>query len=115
MEPLQCAHAGACCTHQGSCVSKPTSSSNALLQACWDGLSDFTLEFGSALLLNLVLRSAGKARCDVLAAPLLELCEALLQHPAPQVRDAACRLSSALLCASYAWVPSDGLRQRLVG
>ncbi len=54
-------------------------------QASWDGLSDFTLEFGTALVLNLVLRSAGKARCDMLAGPLLALCEALLQHPAPQV------------------------------
>ena len=51
----------------------------------WDALSDFSLEFGVALLLNLALRGAGRARCDGLVRPLLALCEALLQHPAQQV------------------------------
>jgi hypothetical protein len=58
----------------------------ACLEQGWEALSDFSLEFGSALLLNLALRSEGRARCGALAGPLLALCEALLQHPARQVR-----------------------------
>jgi hypothetical protein len=49
-----------------------------------DALSDFSLEFGTALLMNLALRTSGKVKCE--ETECLELLNALMEHPNRQVR-----------------------------
>merc|ERR1719359_2123318 len=46
--------------------------------------SEFSLEFGSALLMNLALRSAGKHKCMELDTLTMAL--SLMEHPNPQIR-----------------------------
>merc|ERR1719181_76229 len=48
------------------------------------GSPDFSLEFASALLMNLTLRSSGRRRCNELGA--YEILVGLIEHPNPQVR-----------------------------
>lgn len=48
------------------------------------GSPDFSLEFASALLMNLTLRSSGRRRCIELGA--YEILLPLIEHPNPQVR-----------------------------
>lgn len=69
-------------------------------------LSEATIEYGFALLMNLCLRSAGKAASQQVAAPLVHLCERYLDSKNPQVKiwelqccptASLCRLSSTRL------------------
>merc|ERR1719339_541295 len=46
--------------------------------------SEFSLEFGSAMLMNLALRSAGKRKC--LEHDALTVCLNLMEHWNPQIR-----------------------------
>lgn len=49
-------------------------------------LSDYSLEYASALLLNLCLRRGGKAKCELEIDLTLNVMVALLSHPDVQVR-----------------------------
>ena len=51
-----------------------------------DHLSEFTAEYGSALVMNLCLRSAGKVAAEACAPQLLQLCEGLVESRNEQIR-----------------------------
>ena len=51
-----------------------------------EGLSDYTSQYGTALLMNLLLRHAGKVRAEQLADSLLSLLMDMLDHENLQVR-----------------------------
>ncbi|MEW5305285.1 MAG: hypothetical protein WDW36_007837 [Sanguina aurantia] len=51
-----------------------------------DALSDFSLEYSMALLMNLVLRSAGRAGCVTLGQQVLAVCEDLAEHTNDAIR-----------------------------
>ncbi len=52
-----------------------------------DNLSGYTVEYGTALLMNLVLRRAGKLRCEKPDVDVLGVLNNLLEHPSVQVRN----------------------------
>lgn len=49
-------------------------------------LSDYSVEYGTALLMNLCLRSGGKLRCENISMDLLGTLVNLLEHSNPQAR-----------------------------
>lgn len=49
-------------------------------------LSEYTFEYGTALLMNLSLRSYGRQRCEEIVVKLLSVLMELLLHPNMQVR-----------------------------
>lgn len=49
-------------------------------------LSEYSLEYSTALLMNLSLRTAGKNMCEDLNLGVLQLLQSLLEHENPQVR-----------------------------
>lgn len=49
-------------------------------------LSEYSLEYSTALLMNLSLRTAGKNMCEDLSLGVLQLLQSLLEHENPQVR-----------------------------
>jgi len=49
-------------------------------------LSEYSLEYSTALLMNLSLRTAGKNTCEDLSLGVLQLLQSLLEHENPQVR-----------------------------
>ena len=55
----------------------------ALLQEELEGLSEYTVEYGMALLMNLSLRSSGKRCCE--ECDVLSLLDALIESSNPQV------------------------------
>jgi len=51
-----------------------------------DALSEYTVEYATALLMNLSLRVAGKRRCEEPGVDVLKALNRLLEHESPQVR-----------------------------
>lgn len=51
-----------------------------------DILSEYSYEYGTALLMNLSLRTLGKIKCEDIKASILELLYNLLEHDNSQVR-----------------------------
>ena len=49
-------------------------------------LSDYSIEYATALLMNLSLRSSGKDKCEEPAIELLQVLNELVEHENPQVR-----------------------------
>jgi len=49
-------------------------------------LSEYSYEYGTALLMNLSLRSYGRQKCEEMCVKLLSVIMELLQHPNMQVR-----------------------------
>lgn len=54
-----------------------------------DNLSDYSIEYGTALLMNLALRTAGKLHAE--KVPILQVVNSLLEIDNMQVSTAACR------------------------
>ena len=48
-------------------------------------LSEYSLEYGTALLMNLSLRTMGKQKCEEIKTSILELLKTLIVHPNEQV------------------------------
>src|SRR5687767_13216550 len=51
-----------------------------------DSLSEFSLEYGAALLMNLSLRNSGKLKCFSQQFDILQVLNDLLEHENPRVR-----------------------------
>lgn len=49
-------------------------------------LSDYSIEYATALLMNLSLRAAGKSKCEEPQIQLLKVLNDLVEHENPQVR-----------------------------
>lgn len=79
-----------------------------------DSVSPTAVEYGTALLMNLCLRSAGRAAAaaPALVVPLLRLCEGLLDTPNEQVQherasERACRVCVTLyICTPVSCLPT---------
>jgi hypothetical protein len=51
-----------------------------------DRLSDYTLEYGVALLMNLCLRTSGRKKCAEIAEQAITVLSSLLTHPNQETR-----------------------------
>ena len=50
-----------------------------------DSLSQYSIEYGTALLMNLSLRTAGKAKCTEPGLDILQMLSQLMEHDSMQV------------------------------
>ena len=57
-----------------------------VLQNETEQLSDYSIEYATALLMNLSLRSSGKDKCEDPEIELLKVLNELVEHENPQVR-----------------------------
>ena len=57
-----------------------------VLQKETEQLCDYTIEYATALLMNLSLRSSGKDKCEDPEIELLKVLNELVEHENPQVR-----------------------------
>lgn len=60
-------------------------------------LSSYSLEYGTALLMNLSLRSEGKAKCRKTDLPILQVLNDLIEHENARVKSLFANSSDSVL------------------